>query len=462
MVASDIADLRPYNTWRRRFVAEDAKELAVADIAGTDALVTSPPYLNGTNYFRNTKVELWFLRRLHTRENLSRFRYPVITAGINDVTIAKAEARRGVFMNDKVRQVVDCLERSAMKARPPVGRHLLAVIYFWPSKVACRTCKMAHFSRSILAILAMGTCMSPQMTCSPKSSTGMRCHLEDRVVLRERLSRGGHPLRQTLQIFPPCRTLRLLLGPSWYVRAADMSGAASGICSREHARQRGEMARRNWGHPLHSLCSYQGKLKPAIAHLLVDRIRTPRCAHAGPVYGIGTIPLEAALSDRTAPRFRYQSALVCKLLGPSSRPATPLIAKRFHRRAGRSARQVPPDRNASAARRCYPLQRTSRRILQPGDAARGDRRPRIFAAASAGDASRVDDLFVVAAYPARQPALCAEPHVTPYYTICPLRAEHISGASATAPGEGWPELGARSRAAFNIRGWLTEARHALA
>ena len=103
LVASDIADLRPYNAGRSRFVAEDAKELAVADIAGTDALVTSPPYLNGTNYFRNTKVELWFLRRLHTREDLSRFRYQAITAGINDVTIAKAEARRGVFKSDKVR-----------------------------------------------------------------------------------------------------------------------------------------------------------------------------------------------------------------------------------------------------------------------------------------------------------------------------------------------------------------------
>ena len=69
LVASDIADLRPYNTGHSRFVAEDAKELAVADIAGTHALVTSPPYLNGTNDFRNTKVELWFLRRLHTRED---------------------------------------------------------------------------------------------------------------------------------------------------------------------------------------------------------------------------------------------------------------------------------------------------------------------------------------------------------------------------------------------------------
>ena len=222
------------------------------------------------------------------------------------------------------------------------------------------------------------------------------------------------------------------------------------------------MARRNWGHPLHSLCSYQGKLKPAIAHLLVDAFVRPGGRMLDPFAEVGRSP-----SKRLFPTGRRSLSISvrprCKLLGPSSRPATPLIAKRLHRRAGRSARQVPPDRNASAARRCYPLQRTSRRILQPGDAARGDRCPRIFPAASAGDASRVDDLFVVAAYPARQPALCAEPHVTPYYTICPLRAEHISGASATAPGEGWPELGARSRGSFHTGGGLRAGRdHALA
>ena len=30
---------------------------------------------------------------------------------------------------------------------------------------------------------------------------------------------------------------------------------------------------RNWGHPWHSLCSYHGKLKPAIAHWIVSALR---------------------------------------------------------------------------------------------------------------------------------------------------------------------------------------------
>ncbi|EAP87171.1 TRM11 family methyltransferase [Croceibacter atlanticus] len=51
-----------------------------------DAIITSPPYLNGTNYIRNTKLELWFLGYLKEKKDLSRFRKEVVTAGINDVS----------------------------------------------------------------------------------------------------------------------------------------------------------------------------------------------------------------------------------------------------------------------------------------------------------------------------------------------------------------------------------------
>ena len=51
-----------------------------------DVIVTSPPYLNGTNYIRNTKLELWFLGYLKEKKDLSGFRKEVVTSGINDVT----------------------------------------------------------------------------------------------------------------------------------------------------------------------------------------------------------------------------------------------------------------------------------------------------------------------------------------------------------------------------------------
>ena len=55
---------------------------------------------------------------------------------------------------------------------------------------------------------------------------------------------------------------------------------------------------RNWGGPLHSLCSYQGKLKPSIAHFLVKYFTSPGEVVLDPLAGIGTIPLEARRMGR--------------------------------------------------------------------------------------------------------------------------------------------------------------------
>jgi len=58
--------------------------------------------------------------------------------------------------------------------------------------------------------------------------------------------------------------------------------------------------RRNWGGRLHSFCSYQGKLKPAIAHFLVAWFTKPGDRVLDPMAGVGTIPLEARRQGRTA------------------------------------------------------------------------------------------------------------------------------------------------------------------
>jgi hypothetical protein len=55
---------------------------------------------------------------------------------------------------------------------------------------------------------------------------------------------------------------------------------------------------RAWGHPLHSLCSYQGKLKPAMAHWLIREFTEPGDLVIDPLSGVGTIPFEAALAGR--------------------------------------------------------------------------------------------------------------------------------------------------------------------
>jgi hypothetical protein len=60
----------------------------------------------------------------------------------------------------------------------------------------------------------------------------------------------------------------------------------------------GAFARRNWGHPFHSLCSYPSKLKPAIAHTLISIFTRPGDRVLDVFSGCGTIPFEACLLGR--------------------------------------------------------------------------------------------------------------------------------------------------------------------
>lgn len=55
---------------------------------------------------------------------------------------------------------------------------------------------------------------------------------------------------------------------------------------------------RNWGHPWHSLCSYHGKLKPAIAYFLIKEFTEKGQKVLDPMSGVGTIPFEACLQGR--------------------------------------------------------------------------------------------------------------------------------------------------------------------
>ncbi len=76
-------------------------------------------------------------------------------------------------------------------------------------------------------------------------------------------------------------------------------------------------SKRNWGHSNHSLCSYQGKLKPSIANQLVTSFVPEDGKILDPFSGVGTIPFEAALNgiesfgiDISVPAFYISSAKV--------------------------------------------------------------------------------------------------------------------------------------------------------
>jgi hypothetical protein len=86
-----------------RCVSHDARTLPQT-LERVDVVITSPPYLNGTNYCRNTKLELLLLRLIASEEDLGSLRTQAITAGINNVSkrIAKPE-------------ILDCVEPTARR-----------------------------------------------------------------------------------------------------------------------------------------------------------------------------------------------------------------------------------------------------------------------------------------------------------------------------------------------------------
>ncbi len=50
-----------------QFACDTARGLRKAVDGIWDGVITSPPYLNGTNYIRNARLELWYLRELRSK-----------------------------------------------------------------------------------------------------------------------------------------------------------------------------------------------------------------------------------------------------------------------------------------------------------------------------------------------------------------------------------------------------------
>jgi hypothetical protein len=120
-----LEDLDPMlRGWSARAtqLAGDMRSLVVPADLQFDLIITSPPYLNGTNYCRNTKLELLALGFISGEEGLSKFRSESITAGINNVS----RRRNDPDEIDEVEVIARQLDKVAYDARIPT----LVRLYF--------------------------------------------------------------------------------------------------------------------------------------------------------------------------------------------------------------------------------------------------------------------------------------------------------------------------------------------
>ena len=96
-------------------LSEDARDAKGYDLV--DCVITSPPYLNGTNYIRNTKLELKLCDFIKSEKDLPKFHSKGIIAGINNVS---KRTSSDIKVPDFVQDYVDKLIPVAYDSRIPI------------------------------------------------------------------------------------------------------------------------------------------------------------------------------------------------------------------------------------------------------------------------------------------------------------------------------------------------------
>lgn len=107
----DIASIGSQIGSYSHMLSFDARDIVIKD--QIDCVITSPPYLNGTNYIRNTKLELKLNEFVETEGDLPLFHSKGIIAGINNISKRKGD----ITVIPVVQPYIDELEPLAYDVR---------------------------------------------------------------------------------------------------------------------------------------------------------------------------------------------------------------------------------------------------------------------------------------------------------------------------------------------------------
>lgn len=283
----------PTSSAKAQLVAHNAKQLHELKPLGVDGVITSPPYLNGTNYFRNTKLELWYMGFITTATCLRGFRDQVVTSGINDVT-----KNKGNIIHPAAKTVITQLEANAYDSR--ISK--MAAGYFEEMNLVFKGLSK-HLNKHGIAAIDIGDSIYggihvPTHEILSEIATESGFDTLEIVKLRERRSKSGAPLTQSLIVLKKTNVNRVTV---------NVIKSQSSDCIHKWEMFKESLphlqhpySKRNWGSTLHSVCSYQGKMKPALAFKLIEVFSKPGDKILDPFSGSGTIPFEASLNGRTS------------------------------------------------------------------------------------------------------------------------------------------------------------------
>jgi tRNA G10 N-methylase Trm11 len=290
-IAEDISNLDYKLKINPMFLTANSKNIGFIKNINIDAVITSPPYLNGTNYFRNTKLELWFLRNIQYENDLRFLRNQALTSGINDVINgAQVSIDKEVFTRSKIlKQCYTKLKENAYDKRIPVMinnyfSEMLTVFKELTSSLSVNAKLFIDIGDSIFGGIHIPT---DDILIEILSEY---YDLIKKQEVRKRRSKNNMLLRQSLLIFKVKKTYikvdkhQKYWQKNWNYFKINLP------------HQLLPFSKKTWGHPNHSLCSYQGKLKPSIAYHLVKTFIPENGIMLDPFAGVGTIPFEAALN----------------------------------------------------------------------------------------------------------------------------------------------------------------------
>jgi hypothetical protein len=178
-------------------IGNDAKTRYEKYVGYFDCVLTSPPYLNGTNYFRNTKIELWLLGLIETELDIRLFNKQAVAGGIDNVRAKAIEFKRF----DAVEEVAVKIEQTDGDRRiPNLVRQYFSDMY----EVLISVAEVLH--KDGVLILDIGDSKfygvhvpTDNLLIAVADEVGLR--LDRSKILARRHSRDKSPLVQVELIF---------------------------------------------------------------------------------------------------------------------------------------------------------------------------------------------------------------------------------------------------------------------
>ena len=193
-----ISDVELYGKTIKKSVtplAPDCRDIKSKDLI--DCVITSPPYLNGTNYIRSTKLELKLNGYIDTENDLSIFHSKGIVAGINNVS------KRTISNHDvkEVASIVNKLKECAYDKRIPI----MVNDYFFDMNEVFEKLSLLMRNKAMF-VMDIGDSQFAGVHVPTHEVLARLCEkngfvLDSEEVIRSRYSKNGMKLTQRLLRF---------------------------------------------------------------------------------------------------------------------------------------------------------------------------------------------------------------------------------------------------------------------